>query len=93
MSQILKEYLILIILAALAIIGLIWYTRRNAADAIEGVTKIAKSYSADVGTIAGAATPSGISDLLGSLFKPTKYISQEDQRKALADINAKLFKK
>lgn len=94
MSQILKEYLILIILAALAVAGVIWYLRKTAKDATAGIKQAAQEYKEDVSTITSTLTSaSGVKDLFGGLFQTTKYISQEDQRKALAEINARMFKR
>lgn len=90
MGAIVKEYLILITLAALAIIGLIWYTRRNVTDIAAGVKNVAKKYGDDFATV---TSPSNYFDAIKGIFKKPVYITQAEQRAAIAKINEKLFKK
>jgi len=99
MSSIIKEYLLLIIGAAIAVIVLIWYLKKQGTAAITAATDTAKAVfkteSEAASTIAtAAASPlDTVSDVTNYLFKTTKYISPADQKAALAKINAQMFKK
>jgi len=93
MLSIIKEYVLLIVLAALAIVLVIWYLRKQGTDAAAAISATVKQYGEDTTTVKQAlTTTSGWRDIYG-IFKTTKYISPADQKAALAEINAKMFKK
>lgn len=93
MSQILKEYLILIILAALAIVALIWYSKKTVAEAKAALVEPIKKYKADVKTVTDASAKDWLQVGKELLFGNAGYISQADYKKNIEAINDQLFKK
>ncbi len=87
MNQIIKEYLFLFIIAVIAIIVLIWYSKKQVTSAINYVEKKAAEYKSDLDLV---TSPSSWKDVFSNLFSSQKYISPDDQRKAIAEINKKL---
>ena len=87
MSQIIKEYLFLIIIAVIAIIVLIWYSRKQITDAAKYAGEKIDNYKKDVEIV---TNPGSWKDVFANLFSTQKYISAEDQRRAISEINKKL---